>query len=237
MDQDAAAGRSGRGRRDSSRRSGGRPGSASPFSCALQPRVPERARRLRLHLLREAAALTTQPTLKAFLESRADAFFSNDYYDSDVAWMELDAASSRPSAPTRSTRTNGSTTRPPSRRSSPSRRGRDRQAAEVRRRAAGHREQPADRPEATATRSSARGAHPRRQRVFASGDANRGVQTAAFNLPNDERVIREKGAKRVMLKNSQEAKFAKMLHADRQGRARAGGSERTSRSTRSSPTS
>ena len=42
--------------------------------------------------LREAAALTTQPTLKAFLEARAAAFISNDYYDSDVKWMELDAA-------------------------------------------------------------------------------------------------------------------------------------------------
>src|SRR4029077_15873341 len=47
--------------------------------------------------------------------------------------------------------------------------------------------------------------------IFASGDANRGVQTAAFNLPNDERVTREKGAKRVMLKNVQDAKFAKTL--------------------------
>ena len=44
--------------------------------------------------------------------------------------------------------------------------------------------------------------------IFAAGDGNRGVQTAAFNLPNDERVIREKGSKRVMLKNVQEAKFA-----------------------------
>jgi hypothetical protein len=47
--------------------------------------------------------------------------------------------------------------------------------------------------------------------VFAAGDANRGVQTAAFNLPNDERVVREKGAKRVMLRNVQDAKFAKTL--------------------------
>ena len=43
--------------------------------------------------------------------------------------------------------------------------------------------------------------------VFASGDAARGVATAAFNLPNDERVVKEKGSKRVMLKNVQEAKF------------------------------
>jgi hypothetical protein len=37
------------------------------------------------------------------------------------------------------------------------------------------------------------------------------VQTAAFNLPNDERVVHEKGSKRVMLKNVQQAKFDKTL--------------------------
>jgi hypothetical protein len=37
------------------------------------------------------------------------------------------------------------------------------------------------------------------------------VQTAAFNLPNDERVVHEKGSKRVMLKNVQEAKFKSTL--------------------------
>ena len=47
--------------------------------------------------------------------------------------------------------------------------------------------------------------------VFSAGDGNRGVQTAAFNLPNDERVVKEKGTKRVMLKNVQEAKFQKVL--------------------------
>ncbi len=43
-------------------------------------------------LLRQAAASTGQPTLKTYLAKRADAFLSNDYYDSDVAWMELDAS-------------------------------------------------------------------------------------------------------------------------------------------------
>src|SRR6202008_3844351 len=47
--------------------------------------------------------------------------------------------------------------------------------------------------------------------VFTAGDANRGVQTAAFNLPNDERVVKEKGSKRVMLKNVQDAKFNRVL--------------------------
>src|SRR5262245_65602098 len=46
-------------------------------------------------LLREAAGLATEPTLKAFLTKRADALLSNDYYDSDVAWMEIDRKSTR----------------------------------------------------------------------------------------------------------------------------------------------
>ena len=47
--------------------------------------------------------------------------------------------------------------------------------------------------------------------VFTAGDANKGVQTAAYNLPNDERVVKEMGSKRVMLKNVQQAKFDKVL--------------------------
>jgi hypothetical protein len=47
--------------------------------------------------------------------------------------------------------------------------------------------------------------------IYAAGDGNRAVQTAAFNLPNDERVVTLKGTKRVMLKNVQDAKFAKTL--------------------------
>ena len=42
-------------------------------------------------LLREAAALTDNASLKSFLSKRADAFLSNNYYDSDVAWMDLDS--------------------------------------------------------------------------------------------------------------------------------------------------
>jgi len=47
--------------------------------------------------------------------------------------------------------------------------------------------------------------------VLATGDGAHGVRTAAFNLPNDERVVRAYGSKRVMLKNVQEAKFSKIL--------------------------
>ena len=54
--------------------------------------------------------------------------------------------------------------------------------------------------------------------IFCAGDANHGVQTAAFNLPNDERVTREKGSKRVMLRNVQEAKFARDARPNREDR-------------------
>src|SRR6202011_2985731 len=47
--------------------------------------------------------------------------------------------------------------------------------------------------------------------ILAAGDGAHGVQTAAYNLPNDERVVTQKGSKRVMLKNVQEAKFRTTL--------------------------
>lgn len=49
------------------------------------------------------------------------------------------------------------------------------------------------------------------QEVFRAGDSKAGVQTIAFNLPNDERVRKAKGSKKVMIKNFHEAKFAKQL--------------------------
>ena len=47
------------------------------------------------------------------------------------------------------------------------------------------------------------------QEVFSGGDTKAGIQTTAFNLPNDERVREAKGSKKVMLKNIAEAKFEK----------------------------
>lgn len=49
------------------------------------------------------------------------------------------------------------------------------------------------------------------QEIFSAGDTKAGVQTLAFNLPNDERVREAKGSKKVMLKNLHEAKFEKLL--------------------------
>ena len=47
--------------------------------------------------------------------------------------------------------------------------------------------------------------------ILSAGDGNHGIATAAYNLPNDERVVQQKGSKRVMLKNVQEAKFRSVL--------------------------
>ena len=60
---------------------------AVPYSVEYQGELAQAA-----GLLREAAAATAQPTLRRFLETRARAFLTNDYYESDVAWMELDAS-------------------------------------------------------------------------------------------------------------------------------------------------
>ncbi len=47
--------------------------------------------------------------------------------------------------------------------------------------------------------------------VFTAGDTRAGVQTLAFNLPNDERVREAKGSKKVLLRNMMNAKFDQIL--------------------------
>jgi hypothetical protein len=47
--------------------------------------------------------------------------------------------------------------------------------------------------------------------LFSAGDTRAGVQTLAFNLPNDEVVREKKGSKKVMLENVAHAKYDKIL--------------------------
>ncbi len=47
--------------------------------------------------------------------------------------------------------------------------------------------------------------------IYTAGDARAGVQTLAFNLPNDERVREAKGSKKVLLKNIIRAKYDAVL--------------------------
>ncbi|HEX3129776.1 MAG TPA: hypothetical protein VH394_20745, partial [Thermoanaerobaculia bacterium] len=59
---------------------------AVPYSQAYKEQLQPAAK-----LLREAAAATSNASLKKFLELRAKAFETDDYFDSDMAWMDLDA--------------------------------------------------------------------------------------------------------------------------------------------------
>ncbi|MEE8129682.1 MAG: hypothetical protein V3T48_05315 [Vicinamibacterales bacterium] len=162
--------------------------------------------------LRAAGRATAQPTLRRYLETRAAAFESNDYYDSDVAWMELDSTIEPTIGPYevyedewfnyKAAFEAFVTIRNDAETAKLTRFGDQLQGLED--------ALPID----PRFRNPALGSlAPIRvvNVVFTAGDANRGVQTAAFNLPNDERVTREKGAKRVMLQNVQEAKFEKVL--------------------------
>lgn len=49
------------------------------------------------------------------------------------------------------------------------------------------------------------------QALYYKGDCNSGSKTIAINLPNDERVQLKKGSRKLQLKNSMQAKFDKMV--------------------------
>jgi Peptidase family M49 len=195
------------------RRDGNRRLTMVPYSKAYAADLAKAA-----GLLREAAQLTTNPSLKKYLTLRADAFVSNDYYSSDIAWMELDAPLDITIGPyeTYNDELFGYkaafeayiTIRD------------DQETTRLKALSSHLQEIENHLPMDAAYRNPKLAAlAPIRvvNEVFASGDGAHGVRTAAFNLPNDERVVHEKGAKRVMLKNIQEAKFQTILEpiADR----------------------
>jgi len=163
-------------------------------------------------VLREAASLTDNASLKKFLTLRADALLSNDYYASDIAWMDLDAPVDVTFGPYETyndaifgykaafeayvnVRDDNETAHLGFF---------DKHLQDIEN----------NLPEDPRFRNPKLGAlAPIRvvNEVFAAGDGAHGVQTAAYNLPNDDRVIQQRGSKRVMLKNVQEAKFQATL--------------------------
>src|SRR5215204_1479837 len=163
-------------------------------------------------LLREAAALTSNATLKNFLNKRADAFGSDDYYESDVAWMDLDSPIDVTIGPYETYEDELFSYKAAFEAYVTLRD--DVETAKLGKFSGHLQELENNLPMDPKYRNPKLGsASPIRvvNEVFASGEGNSGVQTAAFNLPNDERVVKEKGSKRVMLKNVQDAKFNKTL--------------------------
>jgi hypothetical protein len=180
---------------------------AIPYSDEYKNDLAKAAR-----LMEEAAGLTGNATLKKFLLSRGAAFLSNDYYESDLAWMDLDAPIDITIGPYETYND------------------------EVFGYKAGFEAYVNLRDEVETRKLNFFGGHlqeiennlpinpeyrnpklgsqaPIRvvNEVLSAGDGDHGVQTAAYNLPNDERVVAQKGSKRVMLKNVQEAKFRSTL--------------------------
>jgi hypothetical protein len=180
---------------------------AIPYSLEYQGELARAA-----GLLRDAARLTQQPTLRAFLEGRAAAFLSNDYYDSDVAWMKLDA-SIEPTIGPYETYEDGWFTAKAAFEAYVSVRD-DAETAKLARFAGELQEIENNLPIDPKLRNPKLGAMaPIRvvNSLFSAGDANKAVQAAAYNLPNDERIIKQVGSKRTLMKNIQRAKFDRVL--------------------------
>ncbi len=158
--------------------------------------------------LREAAALTTDMRLRDYLTKLADAFFKDNYRESDMAWMDLQGPIEVVIGPYEvyedalfnykaAFESFVTVVDKP----------------ETEKLAAYAQHLPAmerNLPEPDEYKNPNRGTEsPIRvvQEIYTAGDARRGVQTAAFNLPNDEVVREQKGSKKVLLKNVMDAKY------------------------------
>ncbi|PHV08813.1 hypothetical protein CSQ96_04600 [Janthinobacterium sp. BJB412] len=163
-------------------------------------------------LLREAAAATDNASLKKFLALRADAFLSNDYLASDFAWMDLDAPVDITIGPYETYNDELFGYKAAFEAYVNIRDQKETQKLDF---FAKHMQELEDNlPLDAQYRNAKVGALAPMvvvNQVYGAGDGNMGVQTAAYNLPNDERIISQRGSKRVMLKNVQEAKFKSTL--------------------------
>ena len=163
-------------------------------------------------LLREAAGLTDNASLKKFLNLRADAFLSNDYYESDMAWMDLDAPLDITIGPYETY--NDEIFGYKAAFEAYVNLRDDEETAKLSVFTRHLQDIENNLPIDPQYRNPKLGAGaPIRvvDQIISAGDGAHGVQTAAYNLPNDDRVVQQKGSKRVMLKNVQEAKFRSVL--------------------------
>ncbi|MCF8240067.1 MAG: peptidase [Melioribacteraceae bacterium] len=166
-----------------------------------------------INLMREAAEFADNESLKRYLLTRAEAFSTNNYFESDMAWMDLkDHAIEIVIGPYevyedgmfnyKAAFESFLTIVDPV----------ETEKLEI---FANYLKEMEDNlPIPDEHKNYERGSESPIvvvQEVFSAGDTKAGVQTLAFNLPNDERVRKAKGSKKVMLKNIHEAKFEKLL--------------------------
>ncbi|MEE2691136.1 MAG: hypothetical protein VX640_06325 [Pseudomonadota bacterium] len=163
-------------------------------------------------LLREAASITANESLKKFLSLRAEAFLTDDYYESEMAWMDLEGPIEVAIGPYE-VYTDGLmgyktafeafvTIKNPE------------ESAALEKYKHMLRDMEANLPVDDRYKNFNRGFESPiavTAQVHGGGDNVPGVQTVAFNLPNDERVREAKGAKKVLLSNVLAAKFERIL--------------------------
>lgn len=164
-------------------------------------------------LLDQAAATTTNASLKKFLSLRAKAFRTDDYYESELAWMDLKDTPIEVAIGPYETYTDelyGAKTayeafvtlRNPT------------ASAALDKYKHYLKDMEANLPVPENYKNFQRGFESPIavvDQVRGGGDNQPGVQTVAFNLPNDERVREAKGAKKVILANVLGAKFERIL--------------------------
>ena len=178
----------------------------TPFSKAYAEWLEPAAK-----LMNEAAELTTNKSLATFLKSRAAAFGTDDYYQSDKDWMDLDSAveitigpyetyEDKLKAAKASFESFVTVTDPVA----------SKNLAKYKD-LLPKMEQNLPVPNEVKTTRGKESPIRVVDLVFSSGDARKSVQTIAFNLPNDERVRKEKGAKKVLLRNIIKTKFQLIL--------------------------
>lgn len=163
--------------------------------------------------MKEAASYAENPSLKKYLNSRAEALLSNDYFQSDCDWMDLkDSTFEVVIGPYevyedelfnyKAAYEAFITLNDPA------------EEKKLEKYASYLAELEQNLPINEAHKNFKRKlTSPIKvvQVIYEGGDARRGVMTLAFNLPNDERVRESKGSKKVMLKNIIEGKFNKIL--------------------------
>ena len=164
------------------------------------------------NLMREAAEITTNESLKKFLTLRADSFLTDDYFESEMAWMDLDGPIEAAIGPYevytdalfgyKTAYEAFITVKNPE------------ESAALAKYKDFLRDMEGNLPVDDSYKNFKRGFESpiaATYQVHGGGDNVPGVQTIAFNLPNDERVREAKGAKKVILNNVLGAKFDRIL--------------------------
>lgn len=163
--------------------------------------------------LKKAASLTRNESLRKYLMGRADAFLTNDYYQSDIDWVRLAGHDIEVVIGPYEVYEDGLMGYKAAFESFVTRV--DPKESKRLSKVVGYLD---DLEENLPIEKKYRGLGRSlrspivvTQLIYSAGDTRAGIQTIAFNLPNDERVRNKEGSKKVMLKNVQKAKFDKIL--------------------------